>query len=111
MIHLKRVKGKESFSLDMRLNEKVLLETYSIGGTGYHWVPINSNPEIVVIEKQDLQESQIDIIGGEITHCYLISVKKSGEYVINFKMLREWLGEESTIDSFSIHINCKKEKE
>lgn len=109
MIHLQRVIGKETFAIDLKLNEKIFLEAYSVGGTGYQWIPMNFNADIIEVEEQDLHESQIDIIGGQITHCYLISVKRSGEYNIKFKLIRKWLGEKSAIDSFTIHINCKEE--
>ncbi len=90
-------------SAEVHVGDKFIVRLDESPTTGYTWA-VKSDGGILMLEASDYSPAFSNRIGGGGTRTFHFLARKSGATKLVIKLLREWEGEASAIDTFSVDI-------
>ncbi len=94
-------------SVEVRVGGKFIVRLDESPTTGYTWA-VKSDGGLLMLEASDYSPAFPDRIGGGGTRTFHFLARKSGATKLVIKLLRDWEGEGSAIDTFSVDIRTKQ---
>lgn len=75
--------------------------------TGFRWAIDSLNPQIVALRQSKFIPDQNVAIGGSSVKEFIFETKQFGETTLVLKLWRDWEGENSTIQRYSVILKIR----
>ncbi|MBE9228823.1 protease inhibitor I42 family protein [Phormidium sp. LEGE 05292] len=72
--------------------------------TGYRWSNPTFNAQVLQLNSDNFNLPSNSAIGGGGQRVFTFQANNSGQVRLQFKKLREWVGDSSTIEQFEVTI-------
>ena len=87
-----------------RQGDVIIVSLQETPTTGYRWAVDNIDEKIVELQKDGFRIAPEAGIGGSGTRTFTFRAIKVGSVNLKLKLRREWLGDASIIERFSLTI-------
>ncbi|MFM7448184.1 MAG: protease inhibitor I42 family protein [Leptolyngbyaceae cyanobacterium] len=94
-------------SIQIRVGNLVVIQLRENPTTGYQWTFNQSNQQVLAFQGTEYTPSAATGVGGGGQRVFRFKGERAGTTELDFKLWRQWQGEQSTIDRFTTTIQVE----
>ena len=95
-------------SIDTLVGNCLTVQLKESPTTGYVWVN-KTIGDVLLLQNTDFSPaSSVEVVGGAGLRTLKFKVSKAGKSILQLKQMREWEGESSAVEVFSVTINAEQ---
>lgn len=91
-------------SIEVQRGDLVVIHLRENPSTGFQWAIDHNNDEALKLERSEYTPPAASTVGGAGQRTFTFSGRDSGAAEPHFKLWREWQGEQSVVERFSVTV-------
>ncbi len=92
---------------ELEVGKTLIIQLNEIPTTGYRWTLQVSDTAAIEVTDRGWQPEHCTGVGGGGHRVFCLAARKKGQFQVNLKLLREWQGEGSVIESHHFTLLTK----
>ncbi len=104
MAEIRVSKSQNGSTLRLQPGDTIVVQLSEMPTTGFRWATLGKPGGIVALAEELFVPGSETAQGGGGTHTFRFLAKRSGSDVIELKLWRDWEGERSVIERFSVSV-------